>query len=216
MTVTPPSTPPGLAAAPRPEEDEGGGAASRAGPGLAPRPGTARVAEAGLVVALSSVLSLVSLFKMPLGGSVSLASLVPLWVFARRHGVAAGARAGLACGGIQALMGTVWHPLQGLLDYGLAYTSQALAGWPRGPGPGRLAVGVVAAVAVRALAHVLSARLFFAAQVPASWDPWAYALAYNLGFLVPDALVACAGLALLLRVRPDLLDSETSHKMPRD
>lgn len=44
------------------------------------------IVEGGVSIALSFILSFVVLFKMPLGGSVTLASRLPLVIFAVRWG----------------------------------------------------------------------------------------------------------------------------------
>ncbi len=137
--------------------------------------------ELGVAVALATVLGLTRIWRMPLGGSVTAGSMVPLWIVARRHGAGAGLQAGTAFGLLQAMQGTVVHPVQGILDYLLAYQTVALAA-------GGLA-GAAAGLCLRLAAHVAAALVFFR-EVPSGWTVPGYALAYNAGFLVPDGLLA--------------------------
>ena len=47
---------------------------------------TRMIAEAGVAIAIAQVLSFITLFHMPQGGSIKAASLVPLMIFAYRWG----------------------------------------------------------------------------------------------------------------------------------
>ena len=85
------------------------------------------LSEASIFIALTIVLKdvLPPLFQMPQGGSVSLAGLVPLLWFALRRGVKYGVFAGLIYGLIHAFLpgSYIIDPLQGLLDYPLAFAA---------------------------------------------------------------------------------------------
>lgn len=87
------------------------------------------IAYAALSIALSFVLSYVRLFRMPQGGSITPASMLPLMLFSASFGVAPGVVAGLAYGILQYLQGgdflNVW---QFLLDYPIAFAALGLAG----------------------------------------------------------------------------------------
>ena len=53
--------------------------------------------ECSIMVALSAVLSIIPLFEMPYGGSITLASFLPIVIIAYRHGIKCGiATAGAA------------------------------------------------------------------------------------------------------------------------
>lgn len=51
---------------------------------------TRMIAEAGVAIAIAQVLSFITLFHMPQGGSIKAASMVPLMIFAYRWGGARG------------------------------------------------------------------------------------------------------------------------------
>ena len=61
--------------------------------------------ESAVLIALASVLSLIPLFSMPLGGSVTLVSSLPIIVIAYRRGFGAGAIAAFVFSLIQLLLG---------------------------------------------------------------------------------------------------------------
>ena len=56
---------------------------------------TRMIAEAGVAIAIAQVLSFITLFHMPQGGSIKAASMVPLMIFAYRWGGARGILAGV-------------------------------------------------------------------------------------------------------------------------
>lgn len=158
---------------------------------------TRRITEVGVAVALAAVLSQVRVWRMPMGGSVTLGSVVPIWLVARRHGLATGILAGAVHGAGQLVLSGGGHPAQLLLDYPVAYGALGLAAL----GP----AGLVAGVFLRAALHVVSGLVFFA-DVPAAAGQGilVYALTYNLSFVVPDAILAGLLMAGILQVRPDL------------
>ena len=93
------------------------------------------LSEASIFIALTIVLKdlLPPLFQMPQGGSVSIAGLVPLLWFALRRGLKWGVFAGFVYGLIHAFLpgSYIIDPMQGLLDYPLAFAALGLAGFFR-------------------------------------------------------------------------------------
>ena len=85
-----------------------------------------------LSVALSFVLSCIRLYRMPQGGSVTPASMLPIMLFSAAYGVGPGLLTGLVYGVLQYLQGgwflNVW---QFALDYLLAFAALGLAGLSR-------------------------------------------------------------------------------------
>ena len=73
--------------------------------------------------------NVVSFSLWPQGGSVSI-SMVPVFLMAYRWGVKGGLTTGLLLGLLQIISGTAYimHPIQGLLDYIVAYTVVGFAG----------------------------------------------------------------------------------------
>ena len=80
-----------------------------------------------MCIAISFVLSMIKLFRMPQGGSVTPASMLPMVLFALACGPAQGIVAGCAYGLLQLIEDFyVIHPLQLLVDYPLAFAAVAL------------------------------------------------------------------------------------------
>ncbi|OQB25443.1 MAG: Thiamine transporter ThiT [Firmicutes bacterium ADurb.Bin182] len=150
-----------------------------------------------LCVALSFLLSYIKLFSMPQGGSITLASVLPLALYAYRFGPKYGIIAGMAAGVLQFIQQPeVYHPVQPFLDYVLAFGCFGLAGYFRRSLPLGLIVGGIG----RILFSTLSGGLFFYMYAPEGMNPWIYSVAYNTVVLGPDVLL-CAFIAVLPPVK---------------
>lgn len=175
---------------------------------------TRMVAEAGVMIALAKILSFIKLFEMPMGGSVTLASMAPILFFAIRWGWKKGLLVGLVYGLVDYLLGgyTV-HPLQVLLDYPLAYMMLGFAGLQRASESDSFfshLPSLILAVALRLAMHVLSGCVFYSTidftEAGASLSQaftlsnmgagFVYSLQYNGAFLGADFLICLVVLAL--------------------
>jgi len=147
-----------------------------------------------LCMAMSFVLSYIKLYSMPLGGSVTLASMLPLLWYSNKFGVRNGLIAGAAYGILQLIQKPeIYHWVQVLLDYPLAFAALGLAGCVK-----NLQLGSIIGVAGRWVMHILSGAIFFAEWVPEGWsNAWVYSAAYNGAYLMVD-LVICLVLSFLL------------------
>lgn len=86
------------------------------------------MAEVGIAAALSLILSLFPLWKMPQGGSITL-SMLPVLVVAFRRGVIPGLICGFLAGCFQMIADPYIVTLpQAILDYGLSYTVLGFTG----------------------------------------------------------------------------------------
>ena len=147
-----------------------------------------------LCMAMSFVLSYIKLWSMPLGGSVTLASMLPLLWYSNKFGVKNGLIAGAAYGLLQLIQKPeIYHWVQVLLDYPLAFMMLGLAG-----SVNILQLGSVIGVAGRWVCHILSGAIFFAEWVPEGWsNAWVYSAAYNGAYLLVD-LIICLVLSFIL------------------
>ncbi|MDE7106791.1 MAG: energy-coupled thiamine transporter ThiT, partial [Clostridiales bacterium] len=83
---------------------------------------TRTITYAAVCVALSFALSYVRLFKMPMGGSITFASMLPLMLFAFMFGSRKGVAVGAIYGVLQAIQDPwIIHPAQFALDYLVAF-----------------------------------------------------------------------------------------------
>jgi thiamine transporter len=156
------------------------------------------LAEGSIIIALTVVLKdvLPPVFRLPQGGSVSLAGMVPLLWFSLRRGLRAGLEASAIYGLINmALPGSfIVDPVQALLDYPIAFGALGLAGLFRK----HPLIGVAVGITGRFLAHFASGVWFFAAYAPAGMSPVLYSAIYNGGYLIVELIVSEIIMAILV------------------
>lgn len=155
-----------------------------------------------IAVALSTVLKMFRIMKMPMGGSVTLGCMIPIIFIAYVYGAKVGYIAGMIFGIIDLLLGAdVVHPAQLLLDYIFAYSALGVAGYFKD----NILLGTAAAISMRFLCHVLSGVIFFSAYAKGQ-NPLIYSISYNATYLIPEAIISVVVLYLLpiKRVRNEL------------
>ena len=164
--------------------------------------------EVAIFGALSFVLDLLVLFKMPQGGSVTL-SMLPIIVIAFRWGILGGMLTGLITGLLQVISGAyVLNIYQAALDYFVAYSLVGLAavtlGWllsSRKTGNKQsmvsaIIIGTVIGGVLRFLAHFIGGVIFFA-EFAGDQPVWLYSLVYNASYMIPS-IILCAVVAVPL------------------
>jgi len=149
------------------------------------------------MVALAGVLEYVSGFlplQMPEGGRVTLAAMVPILFVAARRGPRIGILAGIALGLVVLVEEPfIYHPVQVLLDYPLAFGALGLAGFFR-DSP---LLGVAVGIGGRFLCHFTSGLVFFATYAPAGMNPALYSAIYNAWYLIPELIVSSVFMFIL-------------------
>lgn len=163
------------------------------------------IAYASVCIAMSFALSYLRIVKMPQGGSITIASLLPLMLYAFMFGTKKGVFAGFIFGLLQALQDPyILHPAQFVLDYPAAFACIGLAGifanfkkLEKLPQIQFLLGGVVAGLG-RFIMHFLSGVFAFGAYAPAGQPVWVYSLGYQAGYVLPDIAIAIAAGVLAL------------------
>jgi len=151
-----------------------------------------RLSMGAMCIAIAFVASCIRLFRMPQGGSITPAAMLPLVMFMVACGPLQGFVVGCAYGFLQLITDPyVIHPIQMLVDYPLAYGAMVLAclalaipvkkQW-------QLPIAVLLAGIGRYLMAVLSGAIFFA-EYAGEQNAWIYSLVYNISYLGPDTLV---------------------------
>lgn len=161
------------------------------------------MAVGAMCMALSSVLSLIKLWSMPMGGSVTPASMLPLLLFAYCYGVGPGMVLGALYGVMQFVLdGGAWAALgliPNLLDYPIAFAMTGLAGCFRGS-KAKMATGFVLACFGRFASSFLSGVFFYASSAPEGMNPIWYSLTYNGSYMLVECII-CIALGLLVGER---------------
>ena len=160
------------------------------------------IAYAAVCIAMSFALSYIKLWEMPQGGSITLASLLPLMIYSYMFGVRKGVFAGFIYGLLQAIQDP-WliHPAQFLLDYPVAFAAIGVAGMFRNVeafqfSPQlKFAAGAIVASVLRFLAHIFSGVFAFS-EYAGDQNPWTYSLAYNSFVFIDIALVIVVGVVV--------------------
>ena len=156
--------------------------------------------ECAMLVAIASVLSMIKLVDLPYGGSVTIASMLPIVIISYRHGLLWGLGSGLGYGVIQQLLGlntlSYFTTPQSiiaiiLLDYIVAFAVIGLAGAFRGMKSQSTALvcGSVLASVLRYICHVISGATVWAGLSIPSQAALAYSFAYNATYMIPETIV---------------------------
>lgn len=157
---------------------------------------TRRLAYAAMCIAIAFVLTCIKLFRMPQGGSVTPAAMLPLILFALACGPGHGLVVGCAFGLLQLIEDFyVIHPVQLLVDYPMAYAALALSCLalllPERLERFRLPTAVLLGYLGRYAMATISGAVFFA-EYAGEQNAWVYSLSYNLSYLGVEAVIACA------------------------
>jgi thiamine transporter len=151
----------------------------------------------GLCTAIAFVLSYVRLYHWPQGGSITPASMLPMFVYAYIFGPAAGIAAGAVYGILQLIQDPfIVHPVQVLLDYVIAFAAMGLAGFCRN----NISLGVLLGGFGRFFSSFLSGVIFFASYAPENMSPVVYSILVNGLVIGTDSLI-CFVVSLLPQVR---------------
>lgn len=180
---------------------------------------TRNLVEGALMIAMATVLSMIPLFQMPYGGSVTLLSMLPLVLMSYRHGTKWGLFTAFVHGVLQLLLGlenltycaTIGSQIGCiLLDYLLAFTALGLASTFAKPFSHRvlgLAVGTFGVCFLRFVCSFLSGWLLWGSYKD-SYDwavdlpVWLYSLIYNGSYMLPETILTILGAMLLYKAMP--------------
>ena len=165
---------------------------------------TRSIAYAAISLALSFALSYLRVLKMPQGGAITIASLLPIMIYSIVFGVKKGVFAGMIYGFLQAIQDPyILHPAQFVLDYPAAFACIGLAGLFTTLGVLKdsprlqFLFGALVAGVGRFLMHFLSGIFAFGAFAPEGMNVALYSLSYQAAFVFPD-LAICIFVGILL------------------
>lgn len=173
--------------------------------------------EGAVMVALAFVLSMVKIYKLPWGGSVTLLSMLPMVIFSIRNGAKCGLAVSFLYSLTQFLDGVVGDGLfaWGLsplylalcifLDYIGAFTVLGLAGMFRKSEMKGWIGGTAAVIVTRYVLHVISGAVVFH-STGKLWEslgeitnPWLYSAGYNACYMLPEMILTTVGAVLLFK-----------------
>jgi len=167
--------------------------------------------ESALLVAIGFVLSYVTPFRLPWGGSVTPISMLPVLMIGLRHGLKWGVAGGFVYACLQMLQ-QFWPPPTGtvegyiavvMLDYVLAFSVLGLSGLFKGKKFGLLIAAPVCLI-LRYLCHFISGIIvwgIYAENMPV----WLYSLTYNGSYMIPEIILTTVVSAILCLTAPAVL-----------
>lgn len=152
----------------------------------------------------------------PQGGSVSI-QMVPVFLMAYRWGLKGGLLTGFLLGLLQVILGwsKIYHPVQGFVDYFVAFTVVGVAGIFARQVKQSLnnnnkfawisytLVGVLIGCTLRFLAHFYTGIVFFGAYAPEGQPVALYSLVYNSTYMVPSFILCAITVVLVIAAAPN-------------
>ncbi|MDD6714884.1 MAG: energy-coupled thiamine transporter ThiT [Firmicutes bacterium] len=159
--------------------------------------GTRKLVFSAMAIALATAASMIKLFHLPMGGSITFFSMLLVSVVGYWYGPGTGMFAGLAYGLLQLIIDPYIISLpQMLVDYVFAFTALGLSGFFRNAKHG-LIKGYLLGVIGRYFFAVLSGYIFFGSYSSEyGMSALAYSLAYN-GIYIFTECGLTAGILLI-------------------
>ena len=175
-----------------------------------------QITVSALCLALAFVLSNIKLFKLPMGGSLTVFSMF----FVTYIGYLYGPRVSLSAAFAYGLLQMIADPYiisvpQLLCDYILAFGALGLAGFFHNSKVGMLK-GYFAGIFGRYVFSVLSGVIFFADYAPEGSSALGYSLTYNASYIGAEAILTIAVMAIpAVRVALHRIKAEALEKSVR-
>ncbi len=172
---------------------------------------TKRLVLTAVLIGLATALSMIKVYQLPMGGSITLLSMLPIALISIEYGIGWGITGAFAYSLIQfgfgiadgifawglspaALIGSI------LFDYILAFSVLGLSGIFRKKGTFGICAGVFIAVFLRFICHLISGAAIFGSWAPEGWNNvWIYSLVYNGSYMLPELIFTMIGSVILFK-----------------
>ena len=157
--------------------------------------------ECAIMVALATVMSMLPLVEMPYGGSITVASALPILVVSYRHGWRFGALTGFLYSSLQLLLGlrnlsyfNTWYSVLAVifLDYLIAYTVVGLGGLFRRlftSQANALFFGALTVSMLRYVLHTIAGATVWAGISIPTGATLIYSISYNATYMLPETII---------------------------
>ncbi len=157
---------------------------------------TKQLVFSAAAIALAIVTSMIKLLEMPMGGSVTLLSMLFIVLISSWYGPYVGIMTAMAYGLLQFVMEPIFYTVpQMLTDYPLAFGALGIAGFFYQKKHG-LIIGYIVGVLGRFFFAFLSGVFFFAAYAPEGWNVAVYSFVYNGSYLAVEAAITIVLIAI--------------------
>ena len=173
---------------------------------------TRKLVESAMLVAVGTVLSLIK-FDMPMGGGITLCSMLPLIILSHRYGWRWGVVSAFVYSVLQMVLGldNVRYATSfgmavaiAMLDYIVAYTVIGLSGIfdrPMGKGLSAVMTGVAVTFVLRFICHFITGVWIWDAMWPNEYGmtSYIYSLAYNGSYMAGELVLTEIVVALIYK-----------------
>lgn len=171
---------------------------------------TTEIAYAGVCLAASFALSFIKISPVQYGGSITLASFVPILIYAYKFGPIKATIAGIIFGLFNFISDPyILTPMTFVLDYVLAFASIGLMGFApmlgKLPQAAKISIGTVLVYVARFIFHLISGMIYFMedsvwANIPAP-NAFVYSFLYQCVYLPADCVIAVGVLLVLVKTK---------------
>ena len=158
--------------------------------------------ESAVMIALATILSVLKIFDLPYGGSITVGSMLPMIIIAYRYGIGKGMITGLVYSAIQLLFGlnSLSYATSAaaaiaiiMLDYIVAFAVTGLGGVFKKAFKNNQTAGIMSGAALvcvlRFICHVISGCTVWAGVSIPSSDGLVYSLSYNATYMLPETII---------------------------
>ena len=176
-----------------------------------------RLTECAIMLALATVLSFIKIIQMPMGGAVTLCSMLPIMLIGIKYGNFTGACVGLMYSLLQLVMdlpgGNVFYAgmsagvviIVALFDYIVPFTALGFAGMFRKIKCKKLPmlgvyIGVIVTIVIRFICHFITGFSIWGQWAPEGMGKYYYSLVYNGTYLLPELGITLVVAVILLQV----------------
>lgn len=171
---------------------------------------TQRMVVSAVLIGLASALSMVKVYTLPLGGSITLLSMLPIAMIAIQYGTKWGLVSSFLYSLIQLGMGISevlsWGLTPAVLvgsivfDYLLAFTLLGFSGLFRKKGVVGICAGIGLSLFGRFICHFISGAILFVSWCPEGWNPVWYSICYNGSYMLPEMIFTMIAASILFKL----------------
>lgn len=152
------------------------------------------IARISIALALATVLKIFRIYHFYQGGSITLGSMVPIFIISFMYGPRIGFLTGFLYGVITLVLDPyILHPVQVLFDYPLPFMALGLAGYFND----KKSLGISISVFVRFICHFISGVAFFGSSAPEGISPVIYSLLVNVPIAGIEGVICIIIFAIL-------------------
>lgn len=149
---------------------------------------TKQLVYSAVAIALAVVCSMIKFANLPMGGSVTLFSMLFITLIGYWYGPYVGLMTAVSYGLVQFVMEPIFYTIpQMILDYPLAFGALGLAGFFANKKHG-LQIGYLVGVFGRYIFAVISGVVFFGSYAQEGTPAIVYSVGYNATYLLPEAI----------------------------